>query len=119
MNLNDALNRIIDDGIKAVRNDYTRPEDDDKLKGSIAGFEECRGKQPSEIVALRQEAHEKMMQAHAEHANDYWYWRCRESEIEWVINVLSNIMHAQGWTPIGIMTYRGAMKAAEIIGVGK
>jgi hypothetical protein len=32
-------------------------------------------------------------------------------------NVLSNIMQAQGWPPIGTMTARGAMKAAEIIGV--
>jgi hypothetical protein len=28
-----------------------------------------------------------------------------------------DIMRAQGWPPIGTMTARGAMKAAEIVGV--
>jgi hypothetical protein len=38
-------------------------------------------------------------------------------EIEWVANVLSNILVAQGMLPIGDMTARGRLKAAEIIGV--
>jgi hypothetical protein len=34
-----------------------------------------------------------------------------------VANVLSNILDAQGLPPIGAMTVRGRLKAAEIIGV--
>lgn len=119
MNLNDALNWIIDDGIEAARADYKKPKDKLKLDGAIRGFEECRGKSPDEIVALYAEAGERQQQAFFDQAADYWYWRCRQAEIEWVMNVLSNIMHAQGWPPIGMMTMRGAMKAAEIIGVAQ
>jgi hypothetical protein len=33
--------------------------------------------------------------------------------------VVSNILDAQGLAPISIMTVRGRLKAAEIIGVGE
>ena len=117
MTLNDALNQIIDDGIQAARADYTKPRQKIKLDGSIKGFEECRGKSPSEISELLASAAKDMTDAHARQASDYWYWACRRAEIEWVANVLSNILHANGMPPISMMTYRGAMKAAEIIGV--
>jgi hypothetical protein len=54
-----------------------------------------------------------------EHDPRYWFWRCRAAEIEWVTNVLSNILRAQGLPPIGTMTARGALKAAEIVGVSE
>jgi hypothetical protein len=41
--------------------------------------------------------------------HDIRYWRCRALEIEWVANVLSNILDAQGLPPIGMMTARGGM----------
>jgi hypothetical protein len=119
MNLNDCLNAIIDDGIEAARADYAKPHQADKREGSVKGFEDCRGKAPDEIARLLIEANERAWQAMREQASDYWYWRCRAAEIEWVANVLSNIMHAQGWPPISMMTARGAMKAAEIIGVAQ
>lgn len=117
MLLNDALNQIIDDGIEAARADYTKPCDKLKLKGAIKGFNECRGKSPDEISALLVIAGEDCTNAHQQQSPQYWYWRCRQAEIEWVANVLSCIMDAQGWPPIGMMTVRGGMKAAEIIGV--
>jgi hypothetical protein len=116
MNLNDCLNWIIDDGIEAARADYARPDQRLKLEGSIRGFEDCRGKSPSQIAELLAEAGHTIIKKHAEQAADYWYWACRRAEIEWVANVLSNVMAAQGWRPIGMMTARGAIKAAEIIG---
>lgn len=117
MNLNDALNHIIDDGIESARADYIKPEDKLKLEGSISGFEECRGKSPSEISALLVTAEERTLEAYRNKSPQYWYWRCYELEIQWVANVLSCIMHAQGWTPIGAMTANGLLKASEIIGV--
>lgn len=120
MTLNDALNQIIDDGIEAARLDYSRPQQKLKLEGSIAGFEDCRGKSPDEIAALADEAErtafEVLRRDNCEVEN-YWYWRCRALEIEWVVNVLSNILVAQGIAPVGRRTARGALKAAEIIGV--
>lgn len=117
MLLVDALNHIIDDGIEAARADYRKPADTLKREGAIQGFEECRGKEPAAIAALLAEANERTFHAYREQDPRYWFWRCRAAEIEWVANVLSCIMHAQGWKPIAIMTTRGALKAAEIIGV--
>jgi hypothetical protein len=120
MLLNDALNHIIDDGIEAARRDYARPRDRLKLEGSLKGFEDCRDKTPTEIAALLEEAGERASQSLRDRdpPEQYFYWRCRALEIEWVANVLSNIMVAQGWPPItNMMTGRGLIKAAEIIGV--
>jgi len=33
-----------------------------------------------------------------------------------VVNVLSNVLHVHGLPPVGLMTARGLMKAAEIVG---
>jgi hypothetical protein len=63
------------------------------------------------------EANERARQAMLERDPRYWYWRCRALEIEWVANVLSNILDAQGLPPIAMMTVRGRLKAAEVIGV--
>jgi hypothetical protein len=117
MLLIDALNQIIDDGIEAARSDYLKPGDKPKLDGSIHGFEECRGRSPDEIADLLVAASEKVVEVFREQSPQYWFWRCRQAEIEWVANVLSHIMVAQGWAPIAMMTARGGMKAAEIIGV--
>jgi hypothetical protein len=116
MLLIDALNKIIDDGIEAARQDYSKPRDNLKREGAIRGFEECRGKSPEEIALLLKEATEAQQAAFAGQAHDYWYWRCRQAEIEWVANVVSAILHAQGVPPIATVTARGMLKAAEIIG---
>ena len=119
MLLVDALNFIVDDGIEAARHDYAKPQDTLKREGAIAGFEECRNREPAKIAVLLLEANERADRAIREDDPQYWYWRSRAAEIGWVVNVLSNIMAAQGWKPIGTMTVRGAMKAAEIIGAAE
>jgi hypothetical protein len=63
------------------------------------------------------EADARTRQKMAEQASDYWYWRCYQLEVEWVANVLSAILNAQGLPIIATVTARGMMKAAEIIGV--
>ena len=117
MLLVDALNHIIDDGIEAARNDYLKPEDKLKLDGSIQGFEDCRCKSPTEITDLVIKANQVVNEKHREQTDDYWYWRCRVLEIEWVANVLSHILITNGHPAISMMTARGGLKAAEIIGV--
>ena len=117
MLLIDAMNLIIDDGIEAAKLDYSKLKDDLKRRGAIQGFEECRGRTPTEIAVLLEEANESVRRAMRDQAPDYWYWRCREAEIEWVANVISAILHAQGQPGIVPPTARGMFKAAEIIGV--
>jgi hypothetical protein len=112
-----ALNAIVDDGIEAARHDYAKPRDTLKREGAIQGFEDCRNKEPAEIAALLVEANERAYQGMLENDPQYWFWRCRALEVEWVVNVLSSILVANGMLPIGNMTARGMLKAAEIIGV--
>ncbi len=117
MQYHEALHAIIDDGIESARLDYAKPADKQKLDGSIFGFEECRGKSPVEIAIILASARERAQQAHREQAVDYWYWRCRELEIEWVANVISALLMNQGLPIIVPVTHRGMLKAMDIVGV--
>ena len=120
MNLADVLNRIIEDGIKASKADYCKPDQKNKLDGSIRGFEDCRNKTPVEIVELFYEAQRRAQLAYfSDSPEGYWFWRCRASEIEWVANVLSAVLVNEGLPPVISIfpTARGMMKAAEIVGV--
>lgn len=119
------LDRVVGDGIAAAQRDYAKPRDERKLAGSVAGFEACRNRSPEQLSALLNEAHLDTRRAFNEaHASDdrkvadYWYWRCRELEIEWVCNCVSAILMNEGLPVIVPPTYRGVMKAAEIVGVG-
>ena len=115
MNYDGFLNQVIEEGIVAAKADYCKPEDVDKLKGSLLGFEECRGKDLTGLAMLLDEARKKTVEKHMERAPDYWYWRCREGEIDWVVNVVSALMLATKRTPIMNPTARGYMKMAEIV----
>lgn len=122
MTFNDALNQIIDDGIAAARRDYLYPEHKTKLDGAIQGLEDCRGKTPAEIQALLKTAGDDFYNSwlgDRVNAAKYWYARCRMWEIEWVANVVSHILSAQGQPPLmgATLTAGGGLKAAEIIGV--
>jgi len=83
------LEQCINDGIEAAKNDYTKPEDQEKLEGSIAGFEECRGKSPEELIALYSQATKKAFFPDRESKEMYWYFRCYELEVIWICNLVS------------------------------
>jgi hypothetical protein len=118
MNFIEALNCVIDDGINAASLDYNKPSQKNKLDGSIRGFEDCRNKNPIELKQLLIEANETSKNKMLKNAHDYWYWRCRTIEIEWVCNVMSCILDANKQPIIAnVMTARGMIKAADIIGV--
>lgn len=119
MTLNEVLVFIIEDGKEAAKQSYTRPCDQLKLEGSLRGFDDCHQKSIQELTALLRESNEAAQVAMHTEASDYWYWRCRSLEIAWVCNVVGNVLMAQGVPLIdgSILTARGAMKAAEIIGV--
>lgn len=113
MTYEDLLNRIIADGIAEVREAYADPKEHHKRDGAIEGFEACRGKSPSDLVALWTEAERSA--GHRNDVTDYWRQRYKALQIEFVLNVLSVGLE----TPLlgHLPTARGAMKYAAIVGV--
>lgn len=126
----EVLNRIIDDGIVAARHDYSpenygddRPEQRGLLSGSVAGFEACRGKSIPELAIQLKRAERREREAKKRNRlkecsdEDIWfaigYWH----EVHWVCNVISALLWNQGMPVIINPTYRGVMKAADIVGI--
>ena len=113
---NDAfLSRIIDDGIAAAKVSYVHKPL--HLEGAIDGFTSCRGKTASELRALLDAANKEALAARTRYGEQYWFYRCRALEIEWVCNCLSAALHNQGLPVILPPTARGYMKAASVLGV--
>lgn len=122
MTYDEFLTRIIDDGIEAARKSYSQPKQRAKLEGSLEGFEACRGLNPAQLLALLEDAGQRVEAARRRvddgaDIDEYWKERCRESEIEWTANCLSAVLANQGMKPIVPPTARGVMKAAEVVGV--
>jgi hypothetical protein len=120
MTYDEFLARVIDDGIEAARADYTKPEEDRHLKGSIAGFEACRGKNSPALVVLLGEARKRTAEAYARTTQpSYWYLRCYELEVEWVANCVSALLVNQGGQALTSYqpTARAVMKLGEIVGI--
>lgn len=117
MIFDDFVTRIIDDGIQAATDDYTRPNQQNKLRGSVAGFEICRGKNVEELRELLAASATATHDACQRKSSDYWWYRCYEVEVEWVCNCTSALLHNQKLPTIVTPTVRGVMKAAEIVGV--
>ena len=113
------LDRIISDGIAEVREAYADPKDHHKRDGAIEGFETCRGKAPSALVAMWSEAERACVACRNGDIKDYWKQRYKALQIEWVCNVVSVGLAGSGHAPLlaHLPTVRGAMKYAEIVGV--
>lgn len=118
MAYDEYLTRVIDEGIEAARESYKDPKDALKLRGSIEGFEACRGKNPEQLAQLLSEARRTTLNARTDKEDDYWRTRCAELEIEWVCNCVSAVLYNEGLPVIITPTARGMMKAASIVGVG-
>jgi hypothetical protein len=119
MTYEQLLERLISDGIAEVREAYADPKDHHKRDGAIDGFEACRGKSPSDLVALYQSAERQAHEAYREEVTDYWRGRYFVLQVEFVLNVVSVGSVQQGGLPLlgWLPTARGAMKYAEIVGV--
>ena len=117
MPYNDFLNAIIDDGIEEAKVAYAGPGRELKREGAIAGFEACRGKARDELQAVLSEARRDARAARERRAADYWYWRLREAQVEWVLNVVNAADYANGRDTDHQPTARGLAKAADILGV--
>lgn len=117
MDYQSFLNAIIDDGITEIPLAYPRPEQKDKRDGAIAGFNACRGLVYEQIGELLVQARTEREAAAARNETRYWWHRMYEAQIEWVLNVLSAVALNQGLPTLIPPTYRGIMKAADILGV--
>lgn len=118
MDYNEFLNRVINEGISSATADYTDAKDKNRLDGSIAGFEACRDLTPNELVDMFKTASKYMNEAFGDKHSDYWYFRCYQAEVEWVLNVVCAMLYNQGLeVPVShLPTYNGLMKAASILG---
>jgi hypothetical protein len=112
------LKRVIDDGIAAAKADYNKPEEKERLDGSVEGFEACRGKDPAALFELLTKAQRRTAEARDERLNEYWRSRCFEAEVEWVCNVISASMTNSGFPPIVPVTANGVAQAARILADG-
>lgn len=121
MDYYEFLNRVIDEGIAAATADYTKESEKQQLEGSIAGFNACRNLLPDQLVELWQKANADRNNAYVLQGENYWWYSCFHSEVEWVINVVSAMLVNEGqdallsWLP----TANGMMKAASIVGVAE
>lgn len=119
MTYKDLLDRIISDGIAEVRAAYAAPEDHHKRDGAIEGFEACRGKSPTDLVAMWSEAEKYEEQLVRGDAKDYWRQRYKSLQLEFVLNVVSVGLVNDGRPPLlaHLPTARGATRYAAIVGV--
>lgn len=114
MNYHEFLRSIIEEGIVAARRDYR--EGSAKQRGAIAGFEACRGKDRTQLLALLAQANEDQELARRTDTN-YWYARCFALEVLWVCNVLSAALHNEGKPVLVEPTGNALMLAARILGL--
>lgn len=117
MEHNEFLNKIIDDGIAAAKEDYAN--DPVRLEGAIKGFEACRDKKPQQLMELLAQAWTNTRQAMIDEAEDYCRVRCYELEIEWVCNCVSVVLMSAGEPVIIQPTARAAMKVHSVLGIGR
>ena len=106
------LHIVIETGIAGARADYSDPKDAAKLRGSLEGFELCR-KQPPDLLILLLDAATQDTER-ADPKDDYWFWRCRAVEIEWVCNVVSAALRVS--LKPHLPTVRAVLHASRILG---
>jgi len=126
MTYNDFLAQVIREGIMAAAMEYNQPAQVHKLQGSLEGFESCYEKPPEELgveLLLANEAADRFFWNRddatdkEENLQQYWRFRCKALEIEYVCNVVSAMLMNEGLPTIIQPTSRGVRRAAEIIGV--
>ena len=116
MPFNDFLNAVLDDGIEEVKVAYAGLGREERRLGAIAGFELFRGQPREAIKAIHDEAMRDAQAARANRQADYWFWRMRHAQAEWVLNVVNAADHAHGNPTDSIPTARGLAKAIDVLG---
>lgn len=114
------LEIIINDGIKVATEDYNKPEQKEHLEGSVDGFNACRNLDVAGLIDMYKTANKYVKNAYDEKDEKYWYFRCYQAEIEWVINVVSAlfILHDEKVEIIDYLpTVNGMSKAMHVMSV--
>lgn len=111
------MEKIIDRGIEAAKLDYK--SDPIKLAGAINGFEACRGKAPLKLIPIWQFSNKKAFYAREKESKNYWFWRCRAMEIDWVLNNVACFLGANGVPFPWQTTVRGYLNVSKILGLTK
>jgi hypothetical protein len=122
MTYNEFLNEVIEGGIAGATADYTKPEDKSRLEGAIAGFNACRDKRPNELIEIYNEAGEYMKGCYGNgEVEKYWWFRCYQLEVEWVMNCVSCLLYNEGQPPLlsWLPTCNAMQRVAAIVGVKK
>lgn len=117
MDRQDLLNAIVDDAMYEMRTTLLRPDQRNKLDGGMRGLEECRMLDDEGLLRLRRQADADLDQACEDRRPDWLWHRWRLVQIDWVLNVLSCALVANGRPPIAGHTQRGMLKVADILGV--
>lgn len=123
MNYKELIEKTVKKGIVAAKRDYIRKDQKSILKGSIAGFKACLGKDIQGLTKLLNEANEKSRQLllknnkSKKEIDKYWEIRGFNLEVEWVCNVVSAVLYNEGLLTIIPPTARGMITASEIVGV--
>lgn len=115
MDRRQILDRIVDDGIVSVREHLSRPDQTDKLDGSVKGFEACRGLSDQELRDLLAACETAWMDARNRRDGDIewfrWYWL----QVEWTANCLSVWLMQQNQPVIVQPTARAALNVERIL----
>jgi hypothetical protein len=115
LDLPQFIRAICHEGIREVETVYGA--DDQRRQGAIDAFNEMLlTKTPDDIFHALQEAAAETEKARNENSPAYWYWRYRHLQIEWVGNVVSVLLQAEGLPVIVPPTYRGLLRAKSILG---
>lgn len=95
------LNRQIDLCIAAAKKSYANSTDKNKLEGSLAGLEACRGLELKEISSLLTTAYRYRSEARERQDENYWYFRCYEVEVKFIYQKAQIIFHLENskWLP--------------------
>jgi hypothetical protein len=115
MTLEQLRDEAIRLGIEACHRDYNRPDQANKKRGAIAGFERCRHIpiHPEYYEAELAQLEEKLQNIRGEtDPADYWETRCYQAEIQWMFEVLK-----VAWRKFPLSA-RAAMTYNNILGGG-
>lgn len=118
MEYNEFLTRVIDKGIASAKRDYSNPKNPNHLKmqaGAIAGFEACRHKTPGELGELLENSGRDTKLRMVRNDSDYWWFRCFESEVQWVCNCMSAKLMIEDRPIICTPTAMGVLCANAIL----
>lgn len=78
----------------------------------------CKDKSPDEIACILEIAKNKTVVAQLHEDSDYWFFRCKELEIEWVLTcVKAYTCIRDGKLPHGTLG-RAWQKTCDVLGIG-